>query len=94
MPMSPNEAQGDSRLRLVIGVAPPRPGLCAVALGHAQVPARGKRVGSRLREELSNDGSEANGIKLSLNVRYINMLRVSRPELRELIRAMHGGMTG
>ncbi len=31
--ISQNQAKGDSRLRLMIGVAPPRPGLCCVALG-------------------------------------------------------------
>ena len=31
--MSPNKAKGDSRLFLMIGFVPHRPGLCFVALG-------------------------------------------------------------
>jgi hypothetical protein len=38
-------------------------------------------------------GSSSNGIKLSPNAWCINMLRVSRQELRELVRAVDGGMT-
>ncbi len=53
--MSPFEAKGDSCFPLGIDVAPYRPGLFSVTLGHAQVPARGKRVRSRLREELVDD---------------------------------------
>ena len=54
--MSQNQAQGDSRLRLVIDVAPHRPGLFSVALGHAPVPTCGKRLRGRLREELADKG--------------------------------------
>jgi hypothetical protein len=49
------EAQSDSCLPLVIVVAPYRPGLFSVALGHAHAPARGKRVRGRLHEELADD---------------------------------------
>jgi hypothetical protein len=50
-----NVAKGDSRLPLVIGVAPHPPVPLYRALGHAQVPAHGKRVRSCLREELVDD---------------------------------------
>jgi hypothetical protein len=44
--LSQHQAQGDSHLRFVIH---------SVALGYAQVPARGKRLRGRLREELADD---------------------------------------
>jgi hypothetical protein len=53
--VSLNQAQGDSRVRLVIGFARHWPGLFSVALGHARVPARGKRVRGRLCDELADD---------------------------------------
>jgi hypothetical protein len=53
--LSPNEAKSDSRLRLGIDSAPYPPRLCSVVLGQAQMPARGKHVRGRLREELAND---------------------------------------
>jgi hypothetical protein len=42
---------------------------------------------------LTKTGQEPNGMKLSPNIRCINVLRVSRHELRSLVRAMDGGMT-
>jgi hypothetical protein len=42
--VSQNQAQGDSRSRLVIGVARHRPDLFSVALGHAPVPAGGQWI--------------------------------------------------
>jgi hypothetical protein len=45
--MSPFQAKSDSPLRFVI---------LSVALGHAQVPACGKRLRGRLREELADKG--------------------------------------
>jgi Kef-type K+ transport system membrane component KefB len=41
----------------------------------------------------NNTGSWPNGMKLSRNVRCINVLWVSRHELRSLVRAIHSGMT-
>jgi hypothetical protein len=49
------QAKRDSRLPLIIGVAPHPPRVFSVTLDHAPVPARGKRVRSRLREELADD---------------------------------------
>jgi hypothetical protein len=42
---------------------------------------------------MSEASSELNGIELSPTVRWIDTLRVSRPELRSLVKAMHDGMT-
>jgi hypothetical protein len=46
-----------------------------------------------LRLIVTKSDEDQNGIKLSPNVWCINMLWVSRQELRELVRAVDGGMT-
>jgi hypothetical protein len=58
--MSQTQAKSDSCLPLIINVARHPPSLYSVTLDHAQVPARGKRVRSRLRDELAEDLSAWN----------------------------------